>query len=647
MQLTIRYRLFLFSLVVILVGAALTSVTMIFFQLRALEEGHQHFGKEFAEITGKQAIPALRSGDVEQLNRLLEPIIHEPDFVQHIFVDIDGMVLAGGDGTVFSNRQPPHEVTPYLETLSSTNKTNYWQHNGNIAITRRVADHSGAVVGFFHLELSREDIEEESRQILLRLVPVALLLTLFSLLASQRLANYFAGPLKEAVQQADAIASGHYRESVVDTPVRKDEFGLLSMALDTMAEKIRFNMEALNDVRLELEEMFHVMVDGVVVVDTEGKIQRINQRIIQMTGKEKDALIGATVCTLFEEEITLDALHGLGVERILRSIDGVVAVQVSGALIHPPHKPEPIGSVLLIHDLSDRIRAERQEQYAAFQAGVADMGASVLHNIGNVVTGMSGHLIKSKKQIQSLSKYTKPLIRFAEINDQVVAAPDTPDAVEKRLNETSELLRGVSKALDSFVDKISSIEKIDHGIHHIGEIISIQQSASRPVITATWFDIRPFIEDTLSLIEDRYHKNEIRCFSEIAVEIKQVCLPRNPLMQLLLNLLKNSLEAIAERRLTEEVALGEVSIRVGGVGDEHFELVVEDNGCGIPHNQLEQIFVARHTTKESGSGYGLHSAALFVKQIGGNIVAESEGVNRGGRLRVTLPLKVAEKSQEA
>ncbi len=646
MHFTIRYRLLIFSLAIILTGAALTAGTTIYFQLRALEASHHHFGKEFAEITGKHAIPALRAGDVEQLNRLLEPIIHEPDFVENIFISLEGVVIAGGDDKVFTNHSRPEAVLPYVKTLSSTNKTNYWEHNGNIAITRRVADKSGEVVGYFHLELSREDIEEETHQITLRLLPVGLLLILFSYLAASRLAHYFHAPLRAAASVANEVAAGNYVVDSEKQAVRNDEFGELTTALNTMAGRISSTIDELNDVKLELEEMFSVMVDGVIVVDTAGTIQRVNQRMVQLTGAKSESLIGKSLISLFSGETVIENLHGVGVEKKLRGHDDeLIAVQVSGALIHPQQKEEPIGSVLLVHDLSDRVRAERQEQYAAFQAGVADMGASVLHNIGNVVTGMSGHLIKSRKYISSLTKYTKPLNKFADINEEILRNPDTPDAVEKRLQESSELLRGVSRALDSFMEKASTIEKIDHGIRHIGEVISIQNSASRPIITASWFEVGPFVEDTLSLIEDRFRKYDVHYSYEIDSGLKQVHLPRNPLMQLLLNLLKNSLEAVNERDLVEPMEERVVRIKVELMEEEYFLLMVEDNGCGIPHNQLKQIFTARHTTKETGSGYGLHSAMLFVQQVGGEIFAESGGVNQGSRVKAILPLEVSEQDE--
>ncbi len=639
MTLNIRTRLFAFSLGVILLGASLTAATLIFLELEALEYSHQHFGKEFAEITGKHAIDAYRTRDIDQMNKLLGPLIHEDDFVQHLFIDTDGTVLAGGNGNPFSDNTPATEVIPYIERLNESNKTVYWFHDENIAITRRVADSSGNVVGYFHLELSRDDIRQETRSIILRLIPVGFILAIFSYFAARWLTGFFHSPLQQAVTAADEIANGNYNITLSETMDRSDEFGDLNRALTVMSRQIRTSIDELNETRLELEEMFNVMVDGVILTNIDGDIQRLNQRMITMTSRAQDALIGQHISILFKEETSIEELSGSSSEKTILSDDyNEIAVQVSASLIHPAHKAAPIGSVLLIHDLSDRIRAERQEQYAAFQSGVAQMSASVLHNIGNVVTGMSGNLIHARKGFDTIHRLSGSLGKYADTSDELLNSPEDEESIQNRLKESSTLLRSLTKGLGSISTKVEHIDTLERAIVHIGEIISIQQNASRPIMSATSFDMHNFIEDTISLIEDRLIKSGIQWQSHIAVGITKVKLPKNPLIQLLLNLLKNSLEAINERKLTDEHLEGVIEIHVEHPDDATLLLLVEDNGCGILHHQLQQIFAAHHTTKKTGSGYGLHSASNFVRQLGGDIVAESEGLNRGSRFKVTLPI---------
>ena len=63
-----------------------------------------------------------------------------------------------------------------------------------------------------------------------------------------------------------------------------------------------------------------------------------------------------------------------------------------------------------------------------------------------------------------------------------------------------------------------------------------------------------------------------------------------------------------------------------------------DNGIGIEKSKFNLIFSGDYTTKESGSGLGLHSIANFVEGWGGKIYPLSDRIGKGTTMRVMLPL---------
>jgi signal transduction histidine kinase len=67
-------------------------------------------------------------------------------------------------------------------------------------------------------------------------------------------------------------------------------------------------------------------------------------------------------------------------------------------------------------------------------------------------------------------------------------------------------------------------------------------------------------------------------------------------------------------------------------------ICVEDNGIGIPPANLVRIFSHGFTTKRDGHGFGLHSGALAAKQLGGSLIAESQGMNTGAMFLLELPI---------
>lgn len=100
------------------------------------------------------------------------------------------------------------------------------------------------------------------------------------------------------------------------------------------------------------------------------------------------------------------------------------------------------------------------------------------------------------------------------------------------------------------------------------------------------------------------------------------------LKQVLLNLLKNSMEAISGR--------GKITLKVF-VQEKRLLIAVRDNGCGISQEQLQTIFRPFVTYKEQGTGLGLCIARKIVTAHGGSIHVHST-LGKGTEVQVYLPL---------
>jgi signal transduction histidine kinase len=118
---------------------------------------------------------------------------------------------------------------------------------------------------------------------------------------------------------------------------------------------------------------------------------------------------------------------------------------------------------------------------------------------------------------------------------------------------------------------------------------------------------------------------------DLALDLPLCLMNRLQVQQVLLNLVRNSVEALAdcERR--------ELSIRTEAGGDGYVQVVVADSGGGLPKEVEERLFMPFVTTKPNGSGIGLCVAHSIVGAHGGRLWAEA---NPGGGtvFRFTLPL---------
>jgi signal transduction histidine kinase/PAS domain-containing protein len=319
-------------------------------------------------------------------------------------------------------------------------------------------------------------------------------------------------------------------------------------------------------------------------------------------------------------------------ERQLLRKNGVkVPVQISGSLLENSSHSPIDGAILVIHDLRSRIAAEQdraeQANRLAYQEGLAEMSANVLHNIGNAISGMNGRAEIIHNSAKSLLKVETQLQHATSITDL--------DKLHRGIGKLSQLMGELIRD-----DLEVSSQAINHGIHHISEILAIQQELAHGGTNIhTTFPLNETLKKLLTMHQDSNRKYQIQVTLQLDEQIGEVTLPKNQFVQVIDNLLKNGRESISQRRKRSAGGGGEILIETLLLNKQEFRLTVRDDGVGIEPSQLTEIFQRGVTSKETGSGIGLHSVSTFVGSLEGTIEAHSEGVNQGAALVITLPLE--------
>jgi len=145
-------------------------------------------------------------------------------------------------------------------------------------------------------------------------------------------------------------------------------------------------------------------------------------------------------------------------------------------------------------------------------------------------------------------------------------------------------------------------------------------------------DIHEGLEDTLVIFENRLKRHQVT--KEYTPFPLFTCQPI-ALQQVWTNLIANALDAVTEP--------GEIRIKTQyspGSNKQSMEIVIEDNGKGIPLKQQKKIFELNYTTKREGNfglGIGLSVCQQIINQHDGDIRVESE-LDKYTRMIVTLPI---------
>jgi diguanylate cyclase (GGDEF)-like protein len=177
---------------------------------------------------------------------------------------------------------------------------------------------------------------------------------------------------------------------------------------------------------------------------------------------------------------------------------------------------------------------------------------------------------------------------------------------------------------------------IMHEIHRMSELTAEFLSFSKPHVTN--YKVQP-IQETITrvifLVESEANRLGHRIvYRSNIVKPVFILMDQDKIVQLLLNLIKNSFEAIQGE--------GVVSIILEKQQD-HVIIEITDNGIGIPESELDRIFHPFYSTKEMGTGLGLSICHKIVQDHGGMIDVSSQP-GRGTTFQIRLPLSPAPRS---
>ena len=444
--------------------------------------------------------------------------------------------------------------------------------------------HQDRVVGVSRVALSLRGVEEQIDD-LQRAVTVALALAfLLIALLSAAFSSSLAGPLGEVMDAARRFAAG---DLAARSPVRRsDEVGELARILNRSAEQLQERITEIARDRGRIDAILSAMEDGVMAVDHRGVVLLANQalrrslELQEPVGRHYLEVVRQRKVGELLEEVLRSGARRLDEVEMLRAGRTYAVIGVP----FPGPEDQPPGAVLTFHDVTERHRVEQVRR---------DFVANASHELRTPLTSIRG---------------------FVEaLEDGAMEEP----ATGRRFLEKIRLHADRMATLVSDLLELSRLES--------GE----RAPAWEPVAPAE------VAEDVAASLAG-------------AAERKGVALHRAdedaPTVVSNADRLRQILENLVENAVKYTPAGGRIEITTRPAADGGAEVVVADDGPGIPPEHVPRIFerfyrVDKARSRElGGTGLGLSIVKHLAEGMGASVNVESQ-LGRGTRFTVTLPMQ--------
>lgn len=302
--------------------------------------------------------------------------------------------------------------------------------------------------------------------------------------------------------------------------------------------------------------------------------------------------------------------------------------------------------IILIRDVTEREyllqelqrKNERQLEYqrklavAERRAGMADIASSVLHNIGNVLNSVNVTTTLIDENItRSKLDHLPDLYELIKSHEENIDVFFTEDPKGKRVIEY--LGKIAAEYNENKIWMKDQVHSLQNHIEHIKQIVQDQNNLAKLGGVAEEVFVPDLINEVVTMHENKFIEHNILLETKYD-DTKKAYIDQVKVMQILINLIKNSVESVIEATTSKKIIT--VSLKDN---QDKFSISVQDNGVGIDCDNKKKLFTVQFTTKKQGHGFGLHASAIAAEQLGGKIYVVSPGINKGATFTLELPYK--------
>jgi two-component system sensor kinase FixL len=337
--------------------------------------------------------------------------------------------------------------------------------------------------------------------------------------------------------------------------------------------------------------------DALVTIDENHVIVGFNQEAERMFGYSRDEALGQDLKLIVPPPFK--EVHGDYVKRYLATREAhVLGRQRRITALRRDGQEFPLSISFSVAEILGRLYFTAiMRDFSEYQAMEDRMLQSErLAAVGNTVAHIA-HEIKNPLLI--IGGFARQLLRLPEMDDQA------------------------RQKLTIIADEVRHLEEM---------VAEMRDFVRRPPVQKQAGQVQAAIRQALDLFQEFLQARQIKVRTVEETPLPPVTFDPKQLHEVLINLLKNALEAMPQG--------GELTI-ASRVADSKVEISVTDTGGGIPQEVAAKIFQPYFTTKEKGTGLGLAICQDIMQEHGGCIFADS-APGQGSTFTIQLPLEEAQ-----
>ncbi|MFA7280668.1 MAG: ATP-binding protein [Sterolibacterium sp.] len=251
--------------------------------------------------------------------------------------------------------------------------------------------------------------------------------------------------------------------------------------------------------------------------------------------------------------------------------------------------------------------------------------------------------ITENKRIEEIARQQEEKLQFTA---RLVAMGEMASSLAHELNQplaaissySTGCLNRIEQAGLQQADLVEALQKIGKQAHRAGAVIRrIYEFVRRSEPHQVSCNMGEIISDAAGLFDGEARKTNVEIRVKLAEALPKIQGDRVLLEQVLVNLIKNGIEAMqttpAEKRVLEILATYSAT-----AGDQQLCVAVSDCGSGIAENDLDKIFLPFFTTKSEGMGMGLNICRSIIESHYGRLWHEPKP-GGGSIFKLTLPIR--------